>query len=152
MILPITLTIAGAAAILHVWLSVRVSRLRRQHHISIGDEDNVAVRTRMRAHANFAENTPIFLILLAFTELGAGGSLWLWGAAILFILARIAHVFGMDRPAPNPLRIGGIVLCWLVLLGLAGWAILLAYQSPPITRGMQMGPGRSAEAAASQPY
>ena len=27
MILPITLTIAGAAAILHVWLSLRVSRL-----------------------------------------------------------------------------------------------------------------------------
>ena len=28
MIMPISLTIAGAAAILHVWLSLRVSRLR----------------------------------------------------------------------------------------------------------------------------
>ena len=28
MILPITLTIAGAAALLHIWLGLRVSRLR----------------------------------------------------------------------------------------------------------------------------
>ncbi|HEV2865901.1 MAG TPA: MAPEG family protein [Allosphingosinicella sp.] len=144
LILPITLTIAGAAAILHVWLSIRVSRLRRQHHISIGDNDNMAVRTRMRAHANFAENVPIMLVLLAAIELGTGGSLWLWGAAILFILARIAHAFGMDRPAPNALRLAGVAISWLVLLVLAGWAILLAYQSPPIHRGFQISPGRAA--------
>ncbi len=28
MIMPITLTIAGAAALLHIWLSIRVSQLR----------------------------------------------------------------------------------------------------------------------------
>ena len=143
-ILPITLTIAGAAALLHIWLSARVSRLRRLHHISIGDQDNLALRTRMRTHANFAENVPIFLILLGLTELATGGSLWLWGAAILFILGRIAHVFGMDRPAPNALRMVGIAICWGVLLGLAGYAIFIAYRAPPIHGGLEIGPGRTA--------
>ena len=39
-------------------------------------------------------------------------------------------------------------MSWLVLLGLAGYAILIAYQAPPIQRGFQIGPGRTAEAAA----
>jgi uncharacterized membrane protein YecN with MAPEG domain len=104
----------------------------------------------MRAHANFAENVPIFLVLLAALELATGGNLILWGAAILFILARIAHAFGMDRPGANPLRVGGIGISWLVLLGLGVYAILLSYQAPPISSGgIQLSPARSA--AAGQP-
>lgn len=132
MILPITLTIAGACAILHVWLSLRVSRLRRPLKIGVGDGGNEMLLRRMRAHANFAENAPLALILLGLVELGTGGSLWLWGAGILFVLGRIAHAFGMDRAGANPLRVGGIAASWLVLLGLGLYAILIAYQAPPI--------------------
>ena len=64
MILPITLTIAGAAAILHVWLSLRVSRLRRPLKIGVGAGGNEVLLRRLRAHGNFAENMPIFLVLL----------------------------------------------------------------------------------------
>ena len=146
MILPITLTIAGAAAILNVWLSLRVSRLRRPLKIGVGDGGNEMLLRRVRAHGNFAENVPLFLVLLGFLELATGGSLWLWGAAILFVLARLAHVFGMDRPGANPLRVGGISISWLVMLGLGIYAILIAYQSPPISRGIMIGPGRTASA------
>ncbi len=144
MILPITLTIAGAAAILHIWLSLRVSRLRRPLKIGVGDGGNEVLARRMRAHGNFAENVPIFLVLLGFLELATGGNLWLWGAAILFIFARIAHAFGMDRPGANPLRVAGISLSWAILLGLGVYAILVAYQNPPIHRGLEISPGRSA--------
>ena len=147
MILPITLTIAGAAAILHVWLSLRVSRLRRPLKIGVGDGGNEVLMRRIRAHGNFAENAPIFLILLALLEFATGGSLWLWAAAILFILARLLHVFGMDRPGANWMRVGGISISWAVLLGLGLYAILLAYQSPPVRGGIQLSPGRSADAA-----
>ena len=132
LILPITLTIAGAAALLHVWLSLRVSRLRRPLKIGVGDGGNEMMLRRIRAHGNFAENVPIMLILLGFLELATGGNFWLWGAAIAFILARIAHAFGMDRPGANPMRVVGISVSWAVLLGLGIYAIAIAYQSPPL--------------------
>ena len=137
MILPITLTIAAAAALLHIWLSLRVSHLRRLHKVLIGDEGNRAVATRMRAHSNFAENTPIFLILLALIEHGIGSEFWLWAVAMLFIVARLLHAFGMDRPAPNALRVGGAALSWLVLLGLAGYALFLSYSEQSSRRAIE---------------
>ena len=144
MILPITLTIAGAAAILHVWLSLRVSRLRRPLKIGVGDGGNEVLMRRIRAHGNFAENVPLFLILLGLIEFATGGDFWLWGAAILFIIARLLHVFGMDRPGANWMRVTGVTISWAALLGLGLYAILLAYQSPPIRGGIQLSPGRTA--------
>jgi uncharacterized membrane protein YecN with MAPEG domain len=135
--LPITLTIAGAAALINVWLALRISHLRRLNHISIGHGGNEAVETRMRAHSNFVEYTPLFLILLGLVEAARGPQTWLWIVAILFILARLAHPFGMDRPAPNALRIGGVAITWLCLLGLAAYALVIPYQkgsaTPPVS-------------------
>jgi hypothetical protein len=127
MFLPITLTIGGACALLSIWLAIRVSHVRRLNSVSIGDGGNAVVATRMRAHANFAEYTPIFLILLAAVELAVGANMWLWGIAILFVLSRLAHPFGMDRPAPNALRMAGVALTWLALLALGVWAVTLGY-------------------------
>ena len=125
--LPITLTIAAAAAIINVWLAVRVSQLRVRHKVSIGDDGNDQIRCRMRAHANFVEYTPLFLVLLAAVELARGSATWLWAVAILYILARLLHPFGMDRPAPNILRMTGTVVTWAVLLGLAVYALAIPY-------------------------
>ena len=147
MIMPISLTIAGAAAILHIWLSLRVSRLRRPLKVGVGDGGNEMLLRRMRAHGNFSENMPLFLILLSLLEFASGGNLWLWGASILFVLARIAHAFGMDRAGANPLRVGGIGISWIVLLGLGLYAIVLAYQAPSISRGFDISPSISARAA-----
>lgn len=127
MILPITLTIAGAAALLNVWLGLRVSLLRRRHEVPIGDGGQPAIATRMRAYASFVEYTPFFLILLALIELARGSETWLWGAAILFIAARLLHPFGMDRGGGNLLRVIGVTVTWLVLLGLAAYALALPY-------------------------
>ncbi len=125
--LPITLTIAGAAVLINIWLGLRVSQLRLRHKVSIGDAGNDRVACRMRAHANFIEYTPLFLILLAAIELARGPQTWLWGVSIVYILARLMHPFGMDRPAPNPLRMAGALITWIVLLGLAAYAISIPY-------------------------
>jgi uncharacterized membrane protein YecN with MAPEG domain len=127
MTLPITLTIAAAAALISLWLGARVSQLRIRHKVSIGDAGDERVACRMRAHANFAEYTPLFLILLGLIELARGSQPWLWGVAIIYILARLAHPFGMDRPAPNPLRMGGTMATWAILLGLAIYALTIPY-------------------------
>jgi uncharacterized membrane protein YecN with MAPEG domain len=131
--LPITLTIAAAAALINLWLGTRVSQLRFRHKVSMGDAGNPQVASRMRAHANFVEYTPFFLILLALVELSQGSKMWLWGVAIVFILGRLAHPFGMDRKAPNALRVIGILLTWAVLLGLAVYALAIPYLEPART-------------------
>ncbi|TVV71524.1 MAPEG family protein [Sphingomonas solaris] len=135
MILPITLTIAAAAALLNVWLAVRAGRVRLATKVDIGDGGNPQLIARMRAHANFVEYTPFFLILLGLIELAHGPATWLWIVSIVYILARIAHAFGMDRPAPNPFRAGGIILTFLILIGLAGYALSIPYLTPvrPVT-------------------
>ncbi|HEY0027470.1 MAG TPA: MAPEG family protein [Allosphingosinicella sp.] len=127
MTLPITLTIAAAAALINIWLGVRVSQLRLRHKVSVGDAGNPQLVARMRAHGNFIEYTPFFLILLALVELSRGSKTWLWAVAIVYILGRLAHPFGMDRPAPNKLRMIGVVITWAVLLGLAIYALAIPY-------------------------
>jgi uncharacterized protein len=147
-VLPITLTIAAAAAILHIWLSLRVSRLRRPLQIGLGDGGNETLLKRMRAHGNFAENIPVFLILFALIELAGGDRTILWAVGIAFIAARLLHAFGMDRPGANWLRVAGIGINWLVILGLAGWALSFAYRDASTSRGVQISPGRTVQAAA----
>lgn len=131
MILPITLTIAAAAALLSIWLAIRIVRLRLGKRISIGHGGDALVETRMRAQANFAEYTPFVLILIGLIELARGSQTWLWLVGILYILGRIAHAFGMERPSPNPLRVGGFMVTMLVLLGLTGYALSITYLARP---------------------
>ena len=130
-VLPITLTIGAAAAVLHIWLAARVSQLRNRHKVSIGDGGNEALIRRMRAHANYGESLPVVLILLALLELGGGDPRILWGAAILFVIARILHAFGMDRPSPSRARMFGMLGSTFALLILVGYAIFTVYRHPP---------------------
>lgn len=125
MILPITLTIAGAAALINLWLAWRVSQKRLSEKVPLGDGGDAGITARMRAHANFVEYTPFVLILIALIEMAAGTSMWLWAVGVTFVLGRLLHAFGMDRPAPNALRIAGILATWIVLLGLGLYAVAL---------------------------
>ena len=136
--MPTTLTITGAAALLNIWLARRVGQMRLTHKVSIGDGGNEALIARMRAQANFIEYTPFVLILIGLIELAEGSQLWLWIVGVVYIIGRIAHGFGMDRPSPDPLRLRtiGIILTAVILIWLAVYAIVLPYlhQVPaPIT-------------------
>lgn len=127
MILPITLTIAGAAAIVNIWLAIRIVTLRFKAKVLIGDGGNALLSARMRAQLNFTEYTPLVLILMGLIEFARGTHNWLWAAGIIYILGRVLHPFGMDKAAPHPLRAVGALTTWIVLLGLAGYAISIPY-------------------------
>ena len=127
MVLTVTLTFAAAAAILNLWLALRIAPLRVGRKISIGHGNDPLCEARMRAHANFVEYTPFVLILFGLVEFARGSSLPLSAAAMVYILARIAHAFGMERPAPNALRITGVLVTFLTLALSAGWALAIAY-------------------------
>ncbi|MFD1610564.1 MAPEG family protein [Sphingomonas tabacisoli] len=135
MILPITLTVAGAAALINVWLGWRVGQRRMSEKVSIGDGGNELLTCRMRAHANFAEYTPFVVILIGLIELAAGTTIWLWAVGAIYLLARIAHPLGMDRPAPNPLRMVGIMVTMLTLAGLGLYAVALPQLAPSAHAG-----------------
>jgi uncharacterized membrane protein YecN with MAPEG domain len=137
MILPITLTIAAAAALINIWLGIRISQVRRAAQISHGDGGHPLLTARMRAHANFVEYTPFVLILLGLIEHGTGSPLWLWAVGIVYIIGRLAHPFGMATKKPGIGRIAGIAITLAVLAGLSGYAIYLAYQAPVAT-GLQV--------------
>ncbi|WP_029936895.1 MAPEG family protein [Sphingomonas sp. UNC305MFCol5.2] len=123
--LPIALVTAGAAALLNFWLGLRVSRLRISEKILVGDGGNPRLLARMRAQLNFAEYAPLVLILIALVELARGTQAWLWGVALVFIVGRILHAFGMDGWRPG--RMIGIATTMLTMLGLAAYAVYLGY-------------------------
>lgn len=127
MILPISLTAAAAAAFINLWLGIRVGQVRTSEKVSVGDGGNEKVIRRMRAQANFTEYTPFVLILIALIEVAAGTSTWLWAVMAVYMLARIAHAFGMDGVARA--RPVGIMLTLLIMAGLAGYAVYIAHSS-----------------------
>lgn len=128
MILPISLTIAAGAALLNLWLTMRVGRVRGQEKVSIGDGGNERVIRRMRAHSNFVENTAFVLILLALVELAAGPSTWLWAVGALYLIGRALHAIGMDGMMWG--RMAGTIITMLTQLGLAGFALFTVYATP----------------------
>jgi uncharacterized membrane protein YecN with MAPEG domain len=133
MLLPVTLVIAAACAVVNIWLAMRLVRGRLKGQVMVGDGGDRAMEAGMRAHANFTEYTPIVLILIALIELARGPLVALWVIGAIYVLARIAHPIGMTRAAPNPFRAGGAVATWIVTLVLAGWALAIAIEAP---RGM----------------
>ena len=126
MLLPTTLSLAAAAAIINLWLSVRCGQVRGKAGISIGTGGNELLERRMRAQLNFVENTPWVLILIAGIELAGKGGQWLAVVGGVYMLGRVAHGLGMDGTGLAKGRMIGTLITMLTLLGLAVVAVLVA--------------------------
>ncbi len=120
-VLHVTLALAAAAALINLWLTWRVGQVRRRERVSVGDGGKEPVIRRMRAHANFAENAPLVVLLVFAIELARGPSPWLWGAAGGFVIARLLHGVGMDGWSLG--RTAGTIITMALQLALAGWAL-----------------------------
>lgn len=101
MILPTTLSLAAAGAVVNFWLAMRIGKLRMGEKIFMGDGGHPLLTARMRAQANFIEQAPITLILIGLVEAAGAphqgwGGVWLAPLGALFMLGRMAHAFGMD--------------------------------------------------------
>ena len=126
-ILPVTLTAAAAAAIINLWLSIRVGQMRIKHKISIGDDGAGGPLTaRMRAQLNFVENTAFVLVLVAAVELSGKGDPWLAWVVAVYMLGRVAHAFGMDGGTLAKGRSIGVIVTMTTQLGLATVAVVIA--------------------------
>lgn len=126
---PVTLLTAAAAVFLNIWLGSRIAAHRRDFKVSVGDGGHEPLLRRMRAQANFIEHAPFFLILLGGLELSGANRWALGGIALVFVLARIAHGFGMDAGADRRLRGYGMIASALAGVVLALWAIVCAVET-----------------------
>lgn len=125
-LLPVTLCAGAAAAILTMWMMMRTGKLRGQTKILHGDGGDPALIRRMRAQLNFVESAPFILLLIAVIELSGKGGQWLAYVAAIYILGRVAHALGMDAESVSKLRMAGVIITMLTLLGLAVVAVLIA--------------------------
>ena len=125
MILPTTLAMAAAAALINIWLAMRCGRVRGKESISIGTGGSDLMERRMRAQLNFVENTPWVLALVALLELAGKGGQWLSIVAAVYMLGRIAHALGMDPDGFAKGRMIGTLITMLSQLGLAVVAALV---------------------------
>lgn len=124
-VLPVTLTAVAAAAIINVWLMIRVGQVRNTQKVFVGDGGSEPVVRRMRAHSNFVENTPFVLLLIAAIEISGRGQPWLAYVAGVYMLARVAHGVGMDGGSLGKGRMIGTIVSMLTLIGLAVAAVLV---------------------------
>ena len=124
-ILPVTLTAAAAAAIINLWLAIRVGQMRGVTKTIHGDDGGGPLTRRMRAQLNFVENTPFVLALVAGIEISGRGNPWLAWVVAAYMLGRVAHGFGMDGEGATKPRMVGTITTMLTLLGLAVAAVLI---------------------------
>ncbi len=111
--IPVTGATTAVCALLIVFLGLRVSRLRLQHKIALGDGGNPELLRAIRVHANTVEFVPVFLLLSLCYELYAGASALLFGLDALFVVARLTFALGLSRRAVHSARKIGATLTYL---------------------------------------
>ncbi len=126
MLLTTTICFAAAAVLVNFWLGMRIGKLRHSEKVSVGDGGKESIIRRMRAQANFVEQTPLTVILVGLVELAGKGGQWLAPACAVFIIGRIAHAYGMDDTFKPGRAIGMLtaMLFQLVLIVVAVMAVL----------------------------
>ena len=87
---------ALALGSLYLGLIVQVIANRRRHRIGFGDGDNKKLRGALRAQVNASEQIPLFLILLGLSEQLGVDPRWLGLIALLFLIGRLLHSYGMS--------------------------------------------------------
>ncbi len=125
MSVPIVALYGGLNAIFNIVLATRVSGARRASKTSIGLGSDQALLVANRAHGNNAEFVPLALVMLLICELQGGSSTILHVMGGVLLTARVLHVIGLPRPAPNVPRVAGTTMTSLTIVAAAVYAILL---------------------------
>jgi hypothetical protein len=120
MSLPITTLYALPLIAIWAPLWMRVSAIRSEQKVSIGDNGDKNILHRIRCHGNFIEWIPFALVLMILAESQGAGSTWLHVAGVLLVIGRIAHPFGLKiDDAGHPLRYVGNGTNFLAVIVLA---------------------------------
>ena len=91
----ITSFYTALSAIILIFLSIKIIQNRRSSKIAFGDEGDNFLQRKIRAHGNFIEYTPIFLIMLILVEMAGLNKYFIHFFGIIFIAGRISHAYGI---------------------------------------------------------
>ena len=129
--LPLTSTFASLFTLFYLFLSFRIGYFRGSPVMKLifkMDEEipEIKLQRNVRAHGNFSEYVPIFLVLLLIIEtLGQSSFDYLLTICLIFSYGRLAHAICFAFYDSNPfLRISGM-LCTYLALGIFAVQLLL---------------------------
>jgi uncharacterized membrane protein YecN with MAPEG domain len=95
--------------------------------VGLGVGAEGVIEQPVRVHANFAENAPVFLVLMLLAELAGLETLWLHVAGAGFIVSRLLHAVGLStNRGRSPGRFVGSLGTWVAVLGLSGYLLGLS--------------------------
>ena len=119
----ITILYAGMLGIMAIALGATAGIYRAKQGISIGDGGDGELLKRMRRHANFVENVPLALILIALLEMQSVTSVAIHGLGAALVLGRTMHWIGYGEDVTNPIRGLGAGLTALSIAVSSVWGI-----------------------------
>lgn len=122
--MSLSITTLYTLPLVAIWvpLWMRVSAIRSEQKVSIGDNGDKAILQRIRCHGNFIEWVPFILVLMILAESQGAGAAWLHVAGVLTVVGRLAHPFGLKIDnAAHPLRYlgNGPNFLAVIILGIA---------------------------------
>jgi uncharacterized protein len=113
-ILPLYAALLG---LVFFYLSVRTIGFRRKLKIGIGTNNNQEMLRATRVHSNFAEYTPITLLLIYLVEIQGGASIFIHALGLLLLFGRILHAYGMSHIQENFVyRASGMIMTFAVIM------------------------------------
>ena len=122
--LLITPIYAALLSLIFVVLSIKTIIIRRKNKVAVGDGNNPQLQRAMRVHANFAEYTPIAIILVGFVESLKYNEIIVHILLSLFLLGRIIHAYGLSKIDEDfRFRVFGMVLTFNVITIASGLII-----------------------------
>lgn len=115
--IPITSAIYVAIhGLLAVVLTVRVILYRVKSSITAGDGGNAGLAQAIRAHANFAEQVPMALLLIVLAEMLGTPAAMIHALGAVLVIARLFNAVGLSRSlGPTMPRQSGAGLTILVV-------------------------------------
>ena len=130
MVFSVTPIYALAVAGIYLVLWYRVTAMRGNLHLSIGDGGNQTLLLRLRQHGNCAEWSSFVLILMILAEGMNTSTVYLHATGALLLVGRIVHPFGLQvAQADHMLRYlgnGTNILAALIMMVCLAIALLTA--------------------------
>ena len=126
--LPITSGFAAVVVAGFIWLSVNAMLTRRAAKVSVGTGGNTILERAVRAQGNAAEYIPLMVVLVLLMELQGMISWVVMVLAMVFVMGRASHAYGLLVAEPKRKdfgwRVRGMAMTW-GSLGTAASVVLL---------------------------